>query len=99
MAAVDVDFTVLSGPSPKTVAVIAANQIFARVSVHAGLSCTLICIYLAGLSLPLRRAHTLKAVLQVDTGSSLSTWTGRTLVQIVGTGQTLPAWWTVALEP
>lgn len=38
-------FTVLSSPSPKTAAVISANQIFARVSVHAGLSCTLIRIW------------------------------------------------------
>lgn len=38
------DVTVLFGPSPKTAAVISANQIFARVSVHTGLSCTLICI-------------------------------------------------------
>lgn len=99
MAAVYVDVTVLSGPSPKTVAVISANQIFARISILTGLSCTLICINLAGLSLPLRRAHTLETVLQVDTGSTLSTWTGGTLVQIVGTGQTLPARRTLALKP
>lgn len=99
MAAIDVDVTVLSGPSPKTVAVISANQIFARISVHTGISCTLICIYLAGLSLPLWRAHALEAILQVDAGSTLSTRTGGTLVQIVGTGRTLPARRTMALEP
>lgn len=98
VAAADVDVTVLSGPSPKTVAVISANQIFARESVHAGLSCALICIYLAGLSLPLWRAHALEAILQVDAGPTLSTGTGGTLVQIVGTGRTLPARRTLALE-
>lgn len=98
MAAVDVDVTVLAGPSPKTVAVISTNQIFARESVHTGLSCTLICINLASLSFPLWGAHTLKAILQVNTGSTLSTWTGGTLIQIVGTGWTLPAWRTLALK-
>lgn len=94
----DVDVTVLSRPSPKTVAVISANQIFARISVHTGLPCTLIRIYLAGLSFPLRGTHTLEAVLQINTGSTLGTRAGGTFIQIVGTGRTLPAWWTLALE-
>lgn len=38
------DVTVRSRPSRETVAVISTNQIFARISVHAGLSCTLISI-------------------------------------------------------
>lgn len=57
--------------------------------------CMLVCVcgrsyskhhltYLAGLSFPLWRAHTLEAVLQVDAGSSSSTWAGGTLVQIWG---------------
>lgn len=37
--------------------------------------------YVARLSLPLRRAHTLKAILQVDAGSTLNTWAGSTVVQ------------------
>lgn len=38
--------------------------------------------YLAGLSLPLRRAHALEAVLQVHAGPTLSARAGRALVQI-----------------
>lgn len=98
MAGTGIDVTVLSGPSPKTAAVISANQIFARVSVHTGLSCTLICIYLAGLSFPLRGAHTLEPILQVNASSTMRTWTGSTVIQI-GTGWTIPAWRTLAFKP
>lgn len=100
VAVLHVDVTVLSGPSLKTAAEISTNQIFAKESVLTAISPrTLICIYLAGLSLPLWRAHTLEAVLQVDTGSTLSTRAGGTLMQIVGTGRTRPARRTPALEP
>lgn len=98
VAGADIDVTVLSGPSPKTVAVISTNQIFARVSVHTGLCRTLISIYLTCFSLPLRRADTLEAVLQVNAGPALSARAGGTFVQIVGAGWTFPAWRTLALE-
>lgn len=55
-------------------------------------------LYLAGLSFPLRRANTFESIFQVDTGSTLTTWTGGTLVEIVCTSRTLPAWRTLALE-
>lgn len=89
----------MSRPSPKTDAVISTNQIFARVSIHTWLSCALIYIYLAGLSFPLWGAHTVKAILQINTGPTLSARTGHTLIQIVGTGRAVPAWRTLALKP
>lgn len=74
MTPFQIDVTVLSRPSPKTDAVISTNQIFARMSTDTGLAFALIYIYLAGLSFPLRGAHTLKAILQIDAGPPLSTW-------------------------
>lgn len=56
------------------------------------MSCTFICIYLAGLSFPLWGAPTLEAFIQVDTGPTVSTWTGRTVIQILFTSRALPAW-------
>lgn len=40
--------------------------------------------YLAGLSFPLREAHTLESILQVNASSTMRTWTGSTVIQIWG---------------
>lgn len=98
MATIHFYVTVLSGPAFKAVAVISANQVFARVCIYTWLSHTLISIYLTGLPSPLWRAHTLKSILHVNTRSSLGTRTGSTLVHVTGTGGALPARGAVALK-
>lgn len=40
--------------------------------------------YLAGLSFPLRGAHTFESILQVNASSTMRTWTGSTVIQIWG---------------
>lgn len=94
---IPLDFTVSPHKSWKTLAVVTPLALLACCSIQA-LTMAAVDVYLAGLSLPLGRAHTLEAILQVDTGSTLSTWTGGTLIQIVSTGRTLPAWGTLALK-
>lgn len=91
VAAIEIDVTVLSGPSLKAVTVISTNHVFARVSIYTRLPHTLICIDFTGLPNPLRRADTLKAIFQVDTCSASRTRAGGTFIHVFSTSGSLPA--------
>lgn len=94
---IPLNFTVSAHKAWRTLAVVTSQPFLACCSILA-LTMTATDVYLAGLSFPLWGTHTLEAVLQIDTGSTLCTRAGGTFIQIVGTGRTLPAWWTLALE-
>lgn len=56
----------------------------AEIKTHSNMCMHTKLTYLAGLSFPLREAHALESILQVNASSTMRTWTGSTVIQIWG---------------
>lgn len=97
-AIVDIDVAVLTRPARDAIAIVASNEVSARICVHTGLDFTLICIYLASLASPLRWANTFESIYQILTGTTVPTWVWRAVINVDGAGWSCPAWGTTAFK-
>lgn len=88
---ISLEFAVIPNKPRRTLAVVTPWPLLTGSPVFAQ-TLAAVDVYLAGLSFPLWGAPTLEAFIQVDTGPTVSTWTGRTVIQILFTSRALPAW-------
>lgn len=97
-AIIDIDVTILTRPARDAVAIVAADEVSARICIYTGFDFALVCIYLACLASPLGRANTFKSINQILAGSTMPTWVWRAVINIAGTGWSGPSRSTAAFK-